>query len=139
MSLLDDLAVKLVADGVGVLGTSLFLSSAAVIPAGNGPFISLNEVGGVAPTRIQNARAVATQRPTVQVLVRAGGAGTGYQTARTKAWNAYQSLDGIFNTTLNGTFYLKVAAKQEPTDMGFDATGNRVQVVFNVEIEKYPS
>ena len=134
MSLLDDLAAKLVADGVGVLGTSLFLSSAAIIPAGNGPFISLNETGGMAPIRTQNTVRV-TLRPTVQVLVRA----TSYTVARAKAWAAYQSLDGIFNTTLSGTAYRRIGARQEPTDMGLDATGKRVQVVFNIEIEKGPS
>ncbi len=141
MSLLDDLAAKLVADGIGVIGTSIFWSSGAVIPSGAGPYISLNEVGGVQPTRIQNQRAVATQRPTVQVLVRSGAVSgqSAWASARAKAWAVYQSLDGIFDTTLSGTRYLKIAAKQEPTDMGFDATGNRVQVVFNLEIEKYPS
>ncbi len=135
MSLLDDLAAKLVADAVGVLGATLFLSSRAVIPSGDGPFISLNETGGMAPTRVQNKASANTQRPTVQVLVRAAT----YPVARAKALAAYQSLDGIFNATLSGTFYHKVTARQEPTDMGFDATGNRVQVVFNVEVEKVPS
>ena len=135
MSFLDDLSAKLVADGVGVLGTTLFLSSGAVIPAGNGPFITLSETGGAAPTRVQNKTTAATQRPTAQVLIRASS----YQVARAKAWAAYQSLDGIFNTTLGTTFYLRIAARQEPTDMGFDATGTRVQVVFNVEAEKQPS
>lgn len=137
MSLLEDLASKLIADNV-IASASLFLSSAAVIPNGVGPFITLNEVGGVQPTRTQNTIRT-SQRPTVQVLVRAGGQAAAWSTARAKAWLAYQSLDGIFNSTVNGTFYLKVAAKQEPTDMGFDATGQRVQVVFNLEIEKYPS
>jgi len=134
MSVLDDLAAKLAADGVGVLASTIFLSSAAVIPAGDGPFISLNETGGTAPTRTQTA-VRATLNPSVQVLVRAAT----YQAARAKAWDAYQSLDGVFNADLNGMRYLRIAAKQEPTDMMLDATGERVQVVFNLEIEKYPS
>jgi hypothetical protein len=132
MSVLDDLASKLVVDGICTLGGDLFLGSKAVIPSGDGPYTSLNEVGGVAPTRVQNKAAANTKRPTVQVLVRAKL----YNIARDKVAQVYASLDGVFNTTLNGVFYVKVTARQEPTDMGVDATGNRVQLVFNLEAEK---
>ena len=134
MSVLDDLVARLVGQGVGTLGTNLFVSSKAPIPTGAGPYLSLNEVGGVAPTRTQNASTIATQRPTVQVLTRA----LTTSAARTMAWNAYQALDGVFNTTLSGTFYLRIVAKQEITDMGLDGSG-RIQLVFNLEIEKQPS
>lgn len=134
MSFLDDLAAKLVADGVGVIDISLFMSSKAVIPAGDGPYITVSETGGIAPTRIQNKAAAATQRPTAQVLVRAST----YPIARAKALAAYQSLDGTFNATIGTTFYLRLVARQEPTDMGLDAQ-SRAQVVFNVEAEKQPS
>lgn len=139
MSVLDDLAAKLVADGVGVMGTgtyaanAIYLSSAAVIPAGAGPQITLSETGGVAPTRIQNKGAVATIRPTVQVLVRA----TSYAVARAKSLAAYQSLDGNFNATINGNFYLSIMARQEPTDMA--QTAGSALIVFNLDIEKAPS
>lgn len=132
MSILDDLASKLVADGVCTMSNDLFLGSGAVIPSGDGPFTSLNEVGGVAPTRVQNKSAANTKRPTVQVLVRAKA----YNVVRDKAAQVYASLDGIFNTTLNGNYYIKVTARQEPTDMGKDATGIRTQLVWNLEIEK---
>lgn len=134
MSFLDEIATKPVADGVGILGTSLFLSSASVIPAGTGPYTTISETGGIAPTRTQNRSGAATQRPTGQVLVRAST----YPIARAKAWQYYQSLDGLFNVTLGGTFYLKVVARQEPTDMVMDGQG-RPQVVFNIEAEKQPS
>ena len=139
MSVLDDLAARLVTQGVGVLGTSIFISSAAVIPTDMGPYLSLSETGGVAPTRVQNVSAPNTQRPSIQVLCRAGfiaGVQDAYPAARTMAKAAYDALDGIFNTMLSGTFYLHVTAKQEPTDMGFDATGSRLQVVFNLDVEK---
>jgi hypothetical protein len=134
MSLGTDLVTRLVAQGVGVLGTSLFMSSKAVIPAGNGPYTTVSELGGVGPTRIQNKAGAATQRPTAQVLTRA----MTESVARAKAWEAYQALDGIFNTTIGTTFYLRIVAKQEPTDMGLDGAG-RIQFVFNVETEKQPT
>jgi len=129
---LDDIAAKLVADNVGVLGTSIFLSSAALIPNGPGPYMTISETGGVAPTRKQNQSQAATQRPTAQVLVRA----TNYVAARSMCRAAYTSLDGIFNTTLSGTFYLSITARQEPTDMGSESGTGRVQIVFNIEAEK---
>ncbi len=142
MSLLDDLAARLVAQGVGVLGMNIFLSSAAVIPTGMGPYLTLSETGGAAPTRVQNVNTPNTTRPTVQVLCRAGriaGVQEAYPAARAMANAAYSAVDGVFNATLSGTWYLKITARQEPTDMGFDATGVRVQVVFNIDVEKVPS
>jgi hypothetical protein len=121
MSLLDDLSSVLVAAGVGVEGT----------------YLTMNETGGTAPTRVQNSRTPNTVRPTVQVLVRAGRTDSqeAWPAAYAMAQAAYAALDGIFNTVINGTFYLKIAARQEVTDMGIDA-GNRVQLVFNLEIER---
>lgn len=142
MSFLDDMATRLVSQGVGTLGVNLFISSAAIIPTGMGPYLSLNETGGLAPTRVMNARLPNTQRPTAQVLVRAGRIASvqeAYPAARAMAWLAYQALDGNFNVTIGGAFYLSVMARQEPTDMGLDATGLRVQVVFNIQAEKSAS
>lgn len=134
MPFLDDIAAKLVADGIGVIGTTLFTSSKAVLPSGAGPYITLMETGGLAPLRVQNRNGAAILRPSVQVVVRA----TSYQVARAKAQDAYTSLDGVFNTTLNGTFYLKITARQEPTDTGLDEAG-RPRVTFNLDAEKAAS
>ena len=132
---LDEIGAKLVADGVGVLGTSIFFSSAAIVPSGPGPFLTLSETGGMAPTRTQNKFGAATQQPTAQILVRA----TNYVVARDMCRAAYNSLDGVFNATLSGVFYLSIKARQEPTDMGSESGTGRVQVVFNIEVEKQPS
>jgi len=141
MSVLEEIANKLVADGVGVLGTSIFISSAAVLPTGDGPYITLTETGGVAPGgfrgeggRTQNQSGVSTQHPTVQVVTRAKS----FPVARAKALAAYNSLDGTWNETLSGTFYLSITARQEPTDTGLDDAG-RVRVTFNVDTDKAPS
>lgn len=134
MAFLDDIAAKLATDGVGVIGTTLFTSSKAVIPTGAGPYITLMETGGVAPTRTQNQNGAATVRPSVQIVVRA----LSYQAARAKAKAAYDALDGQFNVVLNGTMYLKITARQEPTDTGLDEAG-RPRVTFNLDAEKTPS
>lgn len=142
MSVLDDIVTRLESQGVGLGGSDIFTSSASAPPEGMGPYISLTETGGMAPTRIQNKNSAATVRPTVQILVRAGdiqGVQQGYPAARAMAWSAYQALDGVIGVVLNGVIYISIRARQEPTDIGTDASGNRVQVVFNVEIEKQPS
>ena len=146
MSVLDDIATLLVNAGVGTIASgnpppafSIFVSSAAPIPVGMGPYLTLNITGGVAPTRVQNSRPPNTVRPTVQVLVRAGriaGTQEAWPAAYAMALAAYVALDGIFNTSINGVFYLSITARQEVTDMGLDATGLRVQLVFNLDIEK---
>jgi hypothetical protein len=131
---LDEIKDRLVAQGVGTYGSNIFLGSRAVIPEGDGPYISLTETGGTAPTRIHNVPGAHTQRPTAQVLVRASS----YLVARTKAKAAYAALDGVFNTTISGVFYQKITARQEPTDIGLDGE-NRVMVAFNIEAEKQSS
>jgi hypothetical protein len=134
MALLGDLATRLASAGVGVIGTSIFMSSKAAIPSGAGPYLTLIETGGSGPTRVHNQTAALTQRPTVQIMVRAST----YPTARATAQLAYLALDGIYNTTLSGTYYHSVTARQEPTDIGLDDMA-RAMVAFNIDVEKQPS
>lgn len=153
MSFLDDMVTRLVAQGVGVLNVNIFPSSSAVVPSpgsfpvsdltkGMGPYLSIGETGGTSPTRVQNAKLPNTQRPSAQVIVRAGRIASvqeAYATARAMAWLAYQALDGNFNVTIGSAFYISVMALQEPTDMGIDVTTMRAQVVFNISAEKSAS
>lgn len=129
----DEMARLLVHYGVGELATSIFIGSTAVIPAGDGPYLTIVDTGGVAPKRVQNGR-ILLQCPTAQILVRARP----FNAARQMAAQAYDALDGRFNLTWEGVFYVKIAARQEPTDAGMDSAG-RPCVVFNIEAEKEPS
>jgi hypothetical protein len=134
---LDEIASRLVSAGVGVLGTTLFLSSAAKLPSGNGPYITLTETSGVANgarNRVHNEAGTHVQSPGAQVAVRA----MSYVEARTKAKAAYAALDGTWNTTIAGVFYQQIVARQQPTDLGLDEAG-RVVVVFNIDAIKQPS
>lgn len=129
----DEIASRLVAQGVGTLNSSIFCGSAAVMPEGVGPYLTVTETGGTAPTRVQNQNAAATQKPTAQISVRAKS----YTDARTMSKNAYVALDGVFNTSLAGTFYVSITARQEPTDTGALDGAGRVVIVFNIDAEKY--
>lgn len=135
MPFLDEIAAKLAAANVGVVGGSILLGSRAAIPAGDGPYLSLIETGGSAPTRVHNIPGAKTQRPTAQISVRAAS----YLTARAMAKAAYNALDGTYNTTLSGTFYQSITARQEPTDIGLETGTNRVIIVFNIDAVKSPS
>lgn len=135
MPFLEEIAATLVGAGVGDLNVDIFLGRKSSIPQGAGPYLSLIETGGTGPTRIQNQAGAATQRPTAQILVRANR----YPDARAMCKAAYDVLDGIFNTTLGGTFYLKVTARQEPTDLGLEEGTARAMVAFNIDAEKYVS
>lgn len=132
---LDEIAALLADKGVGTIGTDIFLGSKAVIPKTSGPFLSLIETGGSGPTRVQNEPGAHTQRPSAQVLVRAKS----YIEARRMIKNAYDVLDGVFNTVLSTTFYQKIVAMQEPTDLGQQDANGRVMIVFNIDVEKQPS
>lgn len=127
----DEIKDRLVAQGVGTFGSNIILGSKGVIPDGDGPLLSVIETGGTAPLRIHNEATAHVQRPSAQILVR----GKNYVATRTMAKNAYLALDGVFNTMLGTTFYQKIVAMQEPTDIGLDSKG-RVMISFNIEAEK---
>lgn len=131
---LDEIASYLEAQGVGVVGTSIFKGSKANVPTGAGPYLSLTETGGSAPTRVHNKRGANTQRPTAQILVRAQN----YLVARSMSKAAYEALDGVFNTVLSGVFYQSITTRQEPTDIGLDAE-KRPMISFNIQAEKQSS
>jgi hypothetical protein len=130
---LDEIAQWLVDHGVGVLGQNIFKSSSAVIPSGDGPYMTISETGGTAPVRVQNGVRL-LQCPTAQILVVAKA----HTASRDMSRAAYAALDGVFNTTVEGCFYTKITVRQEPTDMGLDEL-NRARVVFNIDAEKSPS
>jgi len=135
MPFLDEIAAKLVAAGVGALSSNIFLGSGAIIPPGGGPYLTVVETGGMAPLRVHNVPGPHVQRPTAQVMAR----GASYSATRAMVKAAYDALDGTWNATLSGTFYQKIAARQEPTDIGLEEGTARRMIAFNIEAEKSPS
>lgn len=126
---------RLVAQGVGVFGTNIFINPGAAIPDGNGPYLSITETHGTGAVRTQND--TGNERPTAQILVRA----TSPTAARTMIFNAYNALGGaygLFNITL-GTWYISLTARQNPGAVGMDETGKRLMFSFNIDAEKHPS
>lgn len=135
MPFLDEIAAKLVAAGVGVQGTNIFLGSGAVIPTGAGPYLSITETGGAGAGLTHNGTPV--EMPTAQLVARAAS----YAIARAMLKAAYDALggaNGLRNVTLSGTFYQKVKPRQNITDIGLDDSARRM-LSYNIEVEKAPS
>lgn len=139
MAFLDEIGARLAAQGVGSMGTSaglpnsIYISSKAAIPPSAGPFLTLIETGGSGSAKTQND--TATERPTMQITAR----GANYPAMRLLLAAAYAALggaNGLYNVTLNGAFYLSVAARQSiATDVGMDDIG-RAMAVLNFDVEK---
>ena len=130
-----EIATRLVAQGVGTLGTTIFIGSKANIPPGDGPFLSLIETGGTGPARTQNN--TATQRPSMQIVVR-GKSAVATRTMSRLAWHELGNVNGLWGIKLTDVMYVSITARQEPTDIGLDALG-RIMFSFNIDAEKQPS
>jgi len=93
----QELLAVLEAAGVGTEKANLFGTSAATIPSGAGPFLSIRPTGGVAPEGTHNHGIGAYRRPGAQILVRAET----YAAAEGMALAAYAALIGIRNQELS--------------------------------------
>lgn len=123
--ILDELAGYIAAQGLGTLGTSLFLGRLPPTPDG---VIVLRESGGPPPVTTFDA---SYERPTLQVLVRGGV----YASTRLQAERLYQALTTVANTSINGVWYAYVTPDGPPTLLELDETGRPI-FVFNLEVEK---
>ncbi len=132
----EELVALLQSQGVGVYNVSLFLSSKAKQPEGDGPFLTIILTGGTTPERTHNSVAVpAYQRPSAQLVAHA----TNYSAAKTMARAAYNALVGVRNTLVSGgVWYREINPLQEPFDLGLDGN-QRQRVAFNVAVIKGPS
>jgi hypothetical protein len=108
-------------------GVSLFVSTKATTPNGEGPYCMIKVTPGMEPEETHdNLTQPAYQRPGAQLLFVAKD----YVDARTMARLAYLAMR-VRNRPINGVHYRSIKALQEPFDLGPDAL-NRAQVVFNV-------
>lgn len=137
----DDVISLWVAASLGAYGTTIFQSSKAVIPAGDGPYLQIIEYGGGEPQNLHQSRTTpAYQFPTAQCFAR----GKSHTDTKAKAWAAYSALaqnpatgKPWRNVTLNGIYYVSITPRQQPFDMGDDGTG-RIKFGFNLSAQKRP-
>lgn len=89
----QELIAVLVGAQVGVEKVNVFATSAATIPTGDGPYLSIRPTGGAAPEGTHNDGAAAYRRPGAQVLVRAKS----WVAAEAMAIKAYDALVAVRN------------------------------------------
>ena len=134
MVLTEDIVAHLVTDAVGVaghiVGTTITPSTATIfentLPGLPDDCVAVFAYGGIPPSVDWEG-----EFPNVQVRVRA----TVHDTAYDKAYAVMKSLHKTCRTTINGTVYYWIAAKQSPSSLGRDAKGRHMYVV-NFDIMK---
>ena len=132
--LLDDLGDYLTSQGVGTVGTSIFLGD---LPpqAVQDDVLTLIETGGMATLQTMSTGpgTASVERPRVQVIARS--CQFCRQQARNTANQAFLALDGFRSRTINGTLYHWMQAVQSPFYLQTDEN-NRPLVVFNLDVWK---
>lgn len=121
---LSDLGVYLQGLALATPGTDLFYG---LMPTEPEVCCALVEYGGEPPMRNQSEGAAGVgaqtgERPRIQLLCRAAT----YETGRSTIQAIWQALDGVVNQTINGTFYVRVAAQQSPFLLERDDNGRCV-------------
>lgn len=119
MALLDDIAVRLVAQAVGGLpGTTQLTDTSWMItksfmPPDPAKCITIYETGGFPPEGRPEL-----DYPTFQVKVRSSS--TGYSTGSAKLGAVETALHNFPSTTINSWYYAGIQAVSGPISLGFD-------------------
>lgn len=91
MPFLDEQMKYLSDQGVATRGTSMFGTSGATIPTGDGPYLNLSDTGGMTLARTQTG---GWQRPSAQLVSRAKDVNAARGQIR-RAYNAYVNDEGL--------------------------------------------
>lgn len=121
--MLSDIGNYLQAQGIGTLGTNIFLG---LIPDEPDNCVALFEYAGSPPDLHWNG-----EYPGLQVRVR----NKSYAAARTKIGEVAKKLHGLHEQMLSGTRYLLIKARGSPEVLKRD-NNNRVELFVNFEIIK---
>lgn len=116
--LLDDIALYLQQQGIGVVGTDIFKGQ---LPASPDDCIALFEYAGE-PQDLTDAN---LEYPGLQVLVR----NKSYPAGRQKIEQVRNTLHGLTETTINNVRYLLIQARQSPEALPRDENGRAIFVV----------
>lgn len=125
---LDEIGNYLQTNGIGTLGSTLFVGT---LPDTPDALVGLMEYGGVGPVHALGGGDAKYERPRVQVVARA----TTYSAARTKIEAVYKLLHKVTNTTLSSVRYLMIEAVQSPFFLEKDGN-NRVKLAVNFQVHK---
>lgn len=121
--LLNDIATYLQANGVGTIGTDIFLGQ---LPANPDNVTAIFEYAGEPPDLHWNG-----EYPGLQVLVR----NKSYEAGRQKIEQAKNILHGVSETVINNHRYLLIRANQSPAFLQRDEN-NRTIFACNFRVIK---
>lgn len=115
-TILEAVGNKLVTDGLGTLGTNIFLS---LLPDSPDLCTAVYEYSGLGPLDTFGGSAnIQLDRPQIQVITRATR--NDYVAARDRAVNARNSLTKISNQSLSGIQILRIAPTSAINAVGLD-------------------
>jgi len=102
-------------------------------PSDPSTVVTIYETGGSPPVHGMGGSpgTALAEQPSIQVVTRS----TSYSTARTTADQCFDLLDGLYQTTINGTRYLYVEALQSPFMLERDDQ-ERTRIACNYRIVK---
>lgn len=126
MPLLNDIGEKLEDESIGTVGTNIFLG---YMPDSPDICIGLFIYAGAPPDEVSED----VEYPGLQVRVR--GAAAGFEDALEKAYDIFNALHGLTDTTLTATYYYRISANQSPAQMGVDEK-DRPEFVINFSVMK---
>jgi hypothetical protein len=115
MALLDSLGARLVADGVGTLASTIFLS---YLPNTPDSCVAVYEDRGNGADQVFGASVASIERPTIRVVARSPR--NDYPSARAKILEVRNSLGDIRDETISGVTFMCVIAESDPYPMGVD-------------------
>lgn len=115
MALLDALGARLQTDGVGTLGTTIFLG---YMPPTPDALVVIYEGRGNGPEHTFGNSVLAVERPLIRIIAR--GARNDYPAARTLMESARNSLGDIRNETVSGVNFMCVTPTSDPYPLRLD-------------------
>jgi hypothetical protein len=132
--ILDEIALHLQAEGIGIIGQTLFMGSMPQDEPGTGgqdALVAVLEIPSRPPMR--NHDLAILELPRLQIQTR--GAPYGYPAARQKAQEAWEALEAVTNQVLSGVTYLRIEAQRSVYWLRTDDM-NRPHLVFDVECHR---
>ena len=132
MTILEAVGTHLASNALGTLGTNLFL---AVMPDSPDVMTCVYETGGSSPDQVMGSSAWAIDRPSLQVITRAGQGD--YPVARDAAAAIRLLLSAVVEQTLSGVHVMRILPSGGLLPLGEDAQG-RPMVSFNFDCMVLP-
>lgn len=113
--MLEALAARLQSDGVATAGTDLFIG---MMPNSPDECVAIYEYAGESPLEVMVDNDATLERPSVQVMTRAGR--NDYPTARALMVQVRDSLTAITDETISGVRFLRVHHLSAINGLGVD-------------------